>query len=422
MKENQPDNSAISPDSENLHNPAPPDGGMSVEREKRERWRKELLQARDENEDLTDEDLALLRRADLRVFNPTTPPKEAITVLSLAGVSVCRVGGLSVIQGPDKVGKSSFQEGAVAAAIEKGSANDTLGWKRETGRKMVLHLDCEQSEADWWSFCVRARNRAGISGFDPVFQSLHIKSYPPAERLALIALIMEDSRNVSLADYAENWEDEDEGEGIGLVLIDGFGDLVENVNDLGEATRVVAELMRLADKHKTHIIGSLHINPATAPGQGSKARGHLGSELYRKADTVIELQRKRDGSVIAFTARARKVPIPKESAFRMGFNPAAGRWETLAGEQESKLIEGVTEFLPLLRAAWGEDSSATYGYAELARIFATTLGKSESLGKAKISQGTKAGLIRTLTNSKGKNAYGLDALGITVLSADNPHK
>ena len=56
---------------------------------------------------------------------------------------------------------------------------------------------------------------------------------------------------------------------------------------------MVGALMSLSTKTNTHILCVLHTNPGS-----DKARGHLGSSLQRKAETVIYVHRNGECSVV----------------------------------------------------------------------------------------------------------------------------
>lgn len=66
--------------------------------------------------------------------------------------------------------------------------------------------------------------------------------------------------------------------GIHLVVLDGIADLIRSANDEAESIAIVDEVYRLAGIYKTCIICVLHFVP-----NGIKLRGHIGSELQRKA-------------------------------------------------------------------------------------------------------------------------------------------
>jgi hypothetical protein len=74
--------------------------------------------------------------------------------------------------------------------------------------------------------------------------------------------------------------------GIQMVVIDGIADLVRCANDEAESVGVIDELYRLAGIYKTCIVCVLHFIP-----NGLKLRGHLGSELQRKAAAILSIEK-----------------------------------------------------------------------------------------------------------------------------------
>lgn len=71
---------------------------------------------------------------------------------------------------------------------------------------------------------------------------------------------------------------------IGMVVIDGIRDLVHDINDQTEATKITNWLMRLSYEKNIHIVVVIHQNKGD-----NNARGHLGSEIVNKAETIISV-------------------------------------------------------------------------------------------------------------------------------------
>lgn len=74
--------------------------------------------------------------------------------------------------------------------------------------------------------------------------------------------------------------------GIHLVVIDGIADLICSANDEMESVAIVDELYRLAGIYNTCLICVLHFVP-----NGIKLRGHIGSELQRKAAGILSIEK-----------------------------------------------------------------------------------------------------------------------------------
>ena len=101
--------------------------------------------------------------------------------------------------------------------------------------------------------------------------------------------------------------------------------LIGDPNDQAEANEFVAELFALAIKFACPIIGAIHLNP----GSGEKTRGHLGSQLERKAETNLRLEKDEDQVMSLWSDKARREPILKSQAVCFGWDQARGYHVTL---------------------------------------------------------------------------------------------
>ena len=73
-------------------------------------------------------------------------------------------------------------------------------------------------------------------------------------------------------------------ENLGLVIIDGVRDLAYDINSPSEATDLITKLMQWSDEKQIHIHTVLHLNKGD-----DNTRGHLGTELNNKAETVLQI-------------------------------------------------------------------------------------------------------------------------------------
>lgn len=78
--------------------------------------------------------------------------------------------------------------------------------------------------------------------------------------------------------------------GVLAVIIDGGADLLHSVNDEAESNAMVARLVSTAGQIEAPVIVVIHENHGA-----EKARGHLGSQLERKAESVIRMEKDREG-------------------------------------------------------------------------------------------------------------------------------
>ena len=81
---------------------------------------------------------------------------------------------------------------------------------------------------------------------------------------------------------------------LGLVIIDGIRDFVYDINSPGESTDVISRLMRWTDDRQIHIHTILHQNK-----NDEHARGHIGTELNNKAETIMQIEPDKDDKSIS---------------------------------------------------------------------------------------------------------------------------
>jgi hypothetical protein len=216
-----------------------------------------------------------------------------------------------VIQGKSKVGKSAV-DSAILAASQRGelqATGDTLciQWQGDA-KGAIIHLDTEQSRADWHGLVSRSITRSGLPDVSPRLVSLPLVMFARSERLAILRETME-------------FEAKEQG-GVDCVVIDGIADLCISPNDEAEALELVSKVMALAQEFNAAIVCVLHENPGTDQG---KTRGHLGSELNRKAFANLRIDKDSETSVSTiYGTEMRKREIPRDQGFCFAWDIEAG--------------------------------------------------------------------------------------------------
>jgi hypothetical protein len=109
------------------------------------------------------------------------------------------------------------------------------------------------------------------------------------------------------------------------------------VNDATEANGLVGELHALAIRFDCPIICVLHENPGENT-QG-KTRGHLGSQLERKAESNLRLLKDSDGVTVVFTERSRSASISRDRGPRFKWYDADAMHRTCATMHDEKAGE-----------------------------------------------------------------------------------
>jgi len=189
------------------------------------------------------------------------------------------LGNFSLVKGKAKSKKSFFINMAIAAAVGKGLLQNKLRSPLKDDFNQVLYFDTEQSKYHVQKAVKRICTQIGF-GIPSNLNTYGLRKSSPSERLKLV-------------EYAiENTPD------LGFVVIDGIRDLIISINDESESTNMASKLLKWTEVYNIHIIVVLHENPGS-----DKARGHIGTELTNKAETVIALEvDKSDDNISTVTA------------------------------------------------------------------------------------------------------------------------
>ena len=252
----------------------------------------------------------LLDRAYALAFDPQQAPPEDELCLCLGDYPIAARGNLTCIQGKSKVGKSAVIA-AILGACQRGNhacLGDTLcfEWQGDDGGA-IIHLDTEQSGGDWHALVRRSVKRSGLPAVSTRLVSLPLVRFARSERLAILELALEK-------------ELQRQG-GIDIVIIDGVADLCSSPNDEAESLELISRLHALAQEYRAAIICVLHENPSSVEG---KTRGHLGSELNRKAFANLRIEKDPEDSVSTMWGMdMRKRDIPQNQGFCFAWDEAA---------------------------------------------------------------------------------------------------
>lgn len=217
--------------------------------------------------------MMMLRSCEIDYDNP---PDASKAIVSVKGVPLGTQDNLLCVTGGEGTGKSNYISAILSGAlgIERLNPEQTLGLEITANPKglAVLHYDTEQSEAQLYKNLGKTLRRASLSTVPEFYHSLYLASFSRKDRLKLIR------ESMDLFHHKHG--------GIHLVVIDGIADLIRSANDESESIAIVDDLYRLAGVYNTCIICVLHFVP-----NGIKLRGHIGSELQRKAAGILSIEK-----------------------------------------------------------------------------------------------------------------------------------
>lgn len=186
-------------------------------------------------------------------------------------------GDFSCIVGASK-SKKTFLKSLFTACYIGGNSNiySTEIKGHNVGKKWVIDIDTEQSQYHAQRVFRRVAEMVGANPIN--YKPFALRTLSANERFKFIDWIFNESQ------YKGN---------IGLLIIDGVADLVNDVNNLEQSNEVSQKLLKWSGNENCHIITVLHRNFGS-----NKPTGHLGSAVLKKAETVVFVEKENDAVLV----------------------------------------------------------------------------------------------------------------------------
>jgi len=174
-------------------------------------------------------------------------------------IEILTSGNLSMINGKSK-SRKSFAIMALCNLIMNPN-NKMIGYNSNFQRGIVV-FDTEQFKHHTKRFYERLARLVDTSNFT----MKNLRAYNKEIRLKFIKNYIETERPA-------------------LAFIDNIRDVISDFNDIGQSDEIITMLSNLMERTGTHICCTLHVNKSD-----NNARGHIGSELTQKAETVFMVE------------------------------------------------------------------------------------------------------------------------------------
>ena len=215
----------------------------------------------------------MYQRIEQNLISATDTLPELVPIVKRKGVLICSEGNISAVVGEAKSKKTFLCTAIVGSLMD---LYKQYHFDVEPRMCKVLWVDTEQSREHIQKVLFRI-NLLGMMPYNAhnarlLTQTLREES--PTDRLNQLC-------------YAIEYHQPK------LVVVDGVSDLMSNTNCLEESEALVSRLLQLSTLYRCHIMCVLHTNP-----NSDKARGHLGSTLMRKAETVMFVHKVGERSVV----------------------------------------------------------------------------------------------------------------------------
>ena len=188
------------------------------------------------------------------------------------------LGNISMITGEEK-SRKSFVKSLIESCTIGGLSNNYTGDLEVRGHingKYIISIDSEQSKYDVWMNGNRIKKMVG--NVPDTYKILMWREKTTSERLQLLDWLFMESP------YKDN---------LGLVMLDGYVDFVNDFNSQTESKEFTAKLMKYSSLRNCHISGILHLNP-----NSEKVRGHLGTILGQKCECVMLVKNEGEYSTV----------------------------------------------------------------------------------------------------------------------------
>ena len=319
--------------------------------------------------------MMMLRSCEIDYDNP---PDASKSVVAVNGVPLGTQDNLFCITGGEGTGKSNYIAAILAGTLgtERLDAEQTLGLEVTPNPKglAVLHYDTEQSEAQLHKNLGKTLRRASLTAVPEFYHSLYLASLSRKDRLKLIR------ESMDLFHHKHG--------GIHLVVIDGIADLIRSANDETESIAIVDELYRLAGIYNTCIICVLHFVP-----NGIKLRGHIGSELQRKAAGILSIEKDENPEFSVVKALKVRDGSPLDVPMTLFGWDKALDMHVYRGEKskEDKDKRKSNELLTVIREAFR--SATCLSYQQLCEILMRELDIKDRTAKKYIAYMKEQGIL-----------------------------
>ena len=217
------------------------------------------------------------------------PPRPKLKPrVYIDGESFVTAHNLSMIQAPPGIGKSSICESILSNVLNKDC--DGLGLYVDEEVERAVFFDCERdlSLIDESNEVMLKRANSKEHNTNAIIVGLR-ESFSIAEKKQRIIQVVEHIKPQ-------------------LIMIDGVADLVLDTNGIEHTNNAYLWLMEIIVKYDLAIIVTLHPNKGT-----TTARGHIGSEMLRRCEGVIEVSENIEGIRTMQVTKARRSKKTKAS-------------------------------------------------------------------------------------------------------------
>ncbi|OJV45018.1 MAG: hypothetical protein BGO29_11105 [Bacteroidales bacterium 36-12] len=193
-------------------------------------------------------------------YTDDIPEPEGLLYFDL--LLVLSRGNISTVKGKAKARKSFFIAYLVQQVL------------LQNPDATALLIDTEQSRTFVYKLLKRVYRLMGWTAENKRLKVLSLREYDVLER-----------RDIFVQSVQEHQPD--------FCVLDGGVDIISDFNNADESKQVVGLLMKLSTEYNCHILNVLHEGKTNG-----ELRGHFGAEMLNKSETVFEVVKDGDVSVV----------------------------------------------------------------------------------------------------------------------------
>ena len=207
----------------------------------------------------------------------TSTYEHSPVVLMVDDTVIGTLGNFSASIGKAK-SKKTFNVSAIVASALSGSSVLHYRSTFPENKRKILYIDTEQGRYHCQLVLKRILRLADLPEYknpDNLIM-LALRKFSPKLRLAIVEQAIG-----TIPD-------------LGLVIIDGIRDFLYDINSSSESTDIISKFMQWTDDRQIHIHTVLHQNK-----NDEHARGHIGTELNNKAETIMQIEVDKEDKTIS---------------------------------------------------------------------------------------------------------------------------
>lgn len=207
----------------------------------------------------------------------TNTYEQSPVVLMVDDAVIGTLGNFSASIGKAK-SKKTFNVSAIVASALSGSTVLHYRSMFPENKRKILYIDTEQGQHHCQQVLKRILRLAELPDDEKPdnLLMLSLRKFAPKIRMLIVEETIGTIPN------------------LGLVIVDGIRDFLYDINSSSESTDIISKFMQWTDDRQIHIHTILHQNKGD-----ENARGHIGTELNNKAETVLLVEKDKGNSDIS---------------------------------------------------------------------------------------------------------------------------